>query len=184
MLSTYEQNSKAKITSIVVSIFVIAGFVIFADHIKAEGGFDRTDSISSKHSSNVTINSSTGSSAGSTSNSNSSSASSGSTSSTSGSSGFTDGTFTASSDYYVPHGYESIQVSLTLKGGVIENVSIQNSESDPTSAAFQENFAAAFRSQVVGKKLSGLQISVIAGASDTTQGFADAVSQIASKARA
>ena len=97
---------------------------------------------------------------------------------------YKDGTYTASSSYFVPHSNESIAVSVTLKGGVVTDVSVQNSEGDGESAAYQEDFTASYKSHVVGKKISGLQLSVIAGASDTTQGFNDALSQINSKAQA
>ena len=79
---------------------------------------------------------------------------------------------------------ESIQVNLTLKNGVVTDVSIQNSESDRESAAYQQDFASAYKSYVVGKQISGLRLGNVAGASDTTQGFDDAVSKIATQAQA
>jgi uncharacterized protein with FMN-binding domain len=99
-------------------------------------------------------------------------------------SGYRDGTFSATSSYYVPHSNETINVSLTLQNGVISNAAIINSEGDDQSARYQQDFATVYKSYVVGKKISDLQIGVIAGASDTSQGFNDALSQIASKAKA
>jgi uncharacterized protein with FMN-binding domain len=109
------------------------------------------------------------------SNTNSSSAATGS---------YKDGTYTATSNYQVPHGSESIKVNLTLKGGVVTSSSVQNSENNFDSAQFQEGFAATYQSYVVGKKISGLQLGAISGASDTTAGFNEALSQIASQAQA
>ncbi len=102
----------------------------------------------------------------------------------SASSGFKDGTFTATSDYYVPHGQEQIRVDLTLKDGTITDAAIQNSASNSDSSFFQQDFADAYKSYVVGKKISDLRMQVIAGASETSQGFKDALSQIANEAKA
>jgi hypothetical protein len=91
---------------------------------------------------------------------------------------------TPSSDYFVPHGNESIKVSLTLKDGVVTSSNVQNSEGDPDSARFQEDFASSYKSFVVGKKISDVRLGAIAGASDTAQGFNDALEQITSQAQA
>jgi len=105
-------------------------------------------------------------------------------STSSASSNYKDGTYTATSTYEVPHGDEEIEVNLTLSGGTITNVSVQNSEYDYDSARYQEDFAAEYKQYVVGKKIDGLQLNYIAGASDTTEGFNDALSKIASQAQA
>jgi uncharacterized protein with FMN-binding domain len=180
MQTTYQQQAKKKLVATVISLVIIAGIVLYANHLKTIGVKTATTHMPS--ASSATTASSTPSSPSSN-NSSASTASSSSNASTN-TSGYKDGTYTASSDYYVPHGDENIQVSLTLTGGVITNVSVQNSEADPTSASFQESFASAYKSYVVGTKISGLQLSVVSGASDTTQGFNDALSQIASKAQA
>lgn len=99
-------------------------------------------------------------------------------------SSFKDGAYTASSDYYVPHGAENISVTLSIKNGVVTNSSISNSETNPESAQFQEDFASQYKSYVVGKSISGLRLSYVAGASDTAQGFNDAVQQIQTQAQA
>lgn len=178
MQPTYEKQSKTKLTATIVAVIVIAGIIILADHLKSSDN-DAAPLTTTSASSGTALNSatSTGTSAG--------NSSSGSTSTTASSSaGYKDGTYSASSSYYVPHGYEQIQVSLTVKSGVITASSITNSESDPESARFQENFASSYKSYVVGQKLSSLQLGVISGASDTTQGFNDALSKIASEAQA
>lgn len=100
------------------------------------------------------------------------------------SSGYKDGTYTASSDYFVPDGDESIKVTLTVKGGVVTDSQIANSESDPESASYQEDFASSYKGYVVGKKLNTIQLSYVAGASDTTQGFNNALTKIESQAQA
>lgn len=105
-------------------------------------------------------------------------------SATNTSASYKDGSYTASSDYYVPHGYENIRVALTVKNGVVTSSDVNNSESDPESASFQEDFADEYKSYVVGKRLSSIHLPYIAGASDTTQGFNDALQQIESQAQA
>jgi uncharacterized protein with FMN-binding domain len=176
-MNTFEQHSKRKLIATILSVVIIAGIVVFADHLKSTGLPLATtasqDSNASAPDTSTDIDTDTSATTNSTS----------STTSTSGTSGYANGTYTASSDYYVPHGEESIQVSLTLKDGVITDSSITNSEGDHDSAAFQEEFASSYKSYVVGQKISGLQLSIISGASDTTQGFNDALSQIASKAQ-
>lgn len=97
---------------------------------------------------------------------------------------YKNGTYTAQSNYSVPHSNEAIQVSLTVTNDVVTSVGIENTEGDPTSADYQEQFAAEYKSHVVGKSLSGLAISTIAGASDTTQGFNNALRSIRSQANA
>ncbi len=105
-------------------------------------------------------------------------------SSSSPSSSYKDGTYKASSDYYVPNGSESIKVSLTIKNGTITGSSIQNSEYNNVSAEYQQAFASEYKSSVVGKPISGLQLNYVAGASDTTKGFDDALQQIRTEAQA
>lgn len=179
MLSTYEQRSRLKLASTLVAVLVIAGLVLIADHLKsqASGNPAHVQSSVSRTGANDTAATNSGSPAsGNTS-------TSGATAGTSSSGGYKDGTYTASSDYFVPDGNENIQVDLTLQNGVITGSSLENSETDPTSAEFQKQFAAVYKSYVVGKKISVLHLSNIAGASDTTQAFNDAVSQIAAKAQ-
>jgi uncharacterized protein with FMN-binding domain len=165
MLDTYEQHSKRKLAATILSIVVIAGIVLFADQLRSTS----PNTISKVVQTTPTTQTSTVPS---------------STSSNATSNNYKDGAYTASSSYYVPHGSESIQVNLTVSNGVVTAASITNSESDPTSATYQEDFAATYKSQVVGQKIAGLQLGSIAGASDTTQGFNDALSQIAAKAQA
>jgi uncharacterized protein with FMN-binding domain len=178
MLNTYEKNSKAKLITTIVAVLVVAGFVLIADHLKSETAENSTlASPSTVVTTTPTTNSSTSSTSSST------SAGTGSGSSTA-SSAYKDGSYSATTSYFVPSGQEQIQVSLTLKDGTVTAVSIQNSEGDRDSASFQQDFASGYKQYVVGKKISGLQIRTIAGASDTTQGFNDALSKIASTAQA
>jgi uncharacterized protein with FMN-binding domain len=98
-------------------------------------------------------------------------------------SNYKDGTFSASSDYNVPSSYENIKVSLTIKNGLITATNITNSQGDNESARWQDRFASAYKSYVVGKSIKDLNLSYVGGASDTTQGFNDALEQIKTQAR-
>ena len=169
MQPSYERQSKVKLVTTIVTVIVIAGIVLITDHLKAKSSATTTATTATTTQPASTATTSQDSSA---------------TTSTTSTSAYKDGTYTASSSYYVPHGNEDIAVTLTLKDGVVTSSSITNSEGDRDSAVYQEDFASLYKSYVVGKSISGLKIGVIAGASDTTQGFNDALSQISSKAQA
>jgi uncharacterized protein with FMN-binding domain len=184
MLETYHKQAKRKLAATVISLVVIAGVVVYVDHTKALQTTPIASTTQTGQSAATPSSSSSSSGSNSTNSSDSTSTTgSGSSSSSTPASGYKDGSYSVSSDYYVPHGYESITVNLTLQNGKITGASIQNSEGDPESARFQEDFASAYKSYVVGKSISGLQLGVVSGASDTTQGFNDALSQIATKAQ-
>jgi len=179
MLSTYEQHSKRKLIATLMTIIVIAGAVLFADHAKSAS----TSKVATTTTATTPQTSASTESTATTITPTTTSTPT-ATPSTTSTSAYKDGTYTATSSYYVPHGSETIQVSLTLSNGVITDSSIVNSESDHESAAYQQDFASAYKNYVVGKQISGLQLGVIAGASDTSQGFDDALTQIVSKAQA
>jgi uncharacterized protein with FMN-binding domain len=173
-MNTYEQHSTRKLAVTLVSVMVIAGSVLLADHIKLQATTDAQHShITSTPATVVAVNPTTAATTAPA------------TANTPAlSSGYTDGTYKATSDYYVPSGNETVQVTVTLKNGSISDASIRNSESNSVSSRYQEDFASVYKSYVVGKKISSLQIGAIAGASYTSQGFSDAISQIAAKAKA
>ena len=168
-MRTYEQHGRLKVGATIVFALVIGGTVVTSDKLKIA---------------NPTVGAALPSSSSSDSTAQSSVSSPAISSSGSSSGTYKNGTFSATSSYRVPHGEESVQVSLTLTNGIVTGASIQNSENDGTSASYQEDFASSYKSQVVGKSISSLALDVIAGASDTTQGFNDAVSQISTEAKA
>lgn len=175
MQPTYQQQAKTKFIVAVVTVIVIAGLVLLADHLKAKPTAAATAIATSTPA--VTPASNSPASTPDTINTDTP------TSSTNGST-YKDGTYTASSEYYVPDGYEKISVTVSIKDDVIAGSSVINSQGDRDSAEYQQEFTSVYKSYVVGKKVSGLQLRVIAGASDTTQAFNDALRQIASKAQA
>lgn len=174
MLNVYEQHSRRKLIATILAVVVIAGAVVFADHFKEANEADKSQTAQTSASTTPSEDTAT--------NSTSTAPTTDSTSTTGVA--YKDGSYSASSSYYVPHGNETIDVNLTLQDGVITDVSIQNSEGDRESAEYQEDFASVYKSYVVGKKIDGLRLGNVAGASDTTEGFDNAISQIASKALA
>lgn len=97
---------------------------------------------------------------------------------------YKDGTYQATSNYIVPSGKESIKLTLTVKSGVVTDSSIVNSESNFQSAQFQLDFVDAYKQYVVGKKVNEIKLDYVAGASETTLGFNQALSRIAQQAQA
>lgn len=178
MLDAYEKHSKRKFIATVLSVMVIAGAIVFSDNLKRGN-----NSVSSTNkASNTSAQNSPASASRVTSATSTTSAVTRTTPNVTASpTASRSSSFTASSDYYVPHGTESIQVSLTVGNGVITEASIQNSGSNRQSGRYQDDFTSAYKSYVVGKKISGLKLGIIAGASDTTQGFNDALNLIATK---
>lgn len=174
-MNTHEQHSTRKLIATILSVLIVAGVVVILDHFRAES-LQRAPvaRVLPLTTTAVTPAAATTTSA----------STAAITVTPVQSSGYTDGSFNASSDYYVPSGNETIKVMLTLKGGVVADAQISNSASNRESARYQQDFASVYKSYVVGKKISSLRIGVIAGASDTSQGFNDALSKIAAKAQA
>jgi uncharacterized protein with FMN-binding domain len=165
MPEMHQAQTHHKLAAALAAVFVIAGLVLLADHWQTKSTAADTSSLVASATTTPAPEVP-------------------STSNTPQVAAFADGSYSASESYFVPPGEESIKVSLTLSGGIVTDVQIANSESDPTSAVFQEDFAASYKSQVVGKAISGLNVHTIAGASDTAQAFNDALSQIRSEAQA
>lgn len=172
MPPTYEKHAAKRVTATILTLLIVAGSVVLIDHLES------APTASASKIFTPTTTSTTTSQAPSTTTTPTT------TSTNTATAAYKDGTYSAAINYYVPNGYEAIKVSLTLQNGNITSSSVQNSEGDPTSAAFQQDFASSYKSYVVGKSLNNLQLSVIAGASDTTRAFADALSQIANQAQA
>ncbi len=166
----YEKQSKLKLITTVVAVLVIAGTVLFVDHLKS-AKTTAAASLSPTTVSQQAIATSPAPTAP-------------MSPAMTTTSAYKDGTFTASSSYYVPDGNETIAVRLTIQNGVITASSIANTQGNQNSAQYQGDFASVYKSYVVGKSIASLKLGIIAGASDTTHGFNDAVSRIAIQAHA
>ena len=99
-------------------------------------------------------------------------------------SNYKDGTYSATGSYLSPGGRESIQLSVTIKDGVITDTTLQTEPNTQESEQYQNQFSNNYKGLVVGKKINGLSLSRVAGSSLTSNGFNDALDEIRSDARA
>lgn len=98
---------------------------------------------------------------------------------------YENGTYSATGGYLSPGGRESIELSVTVKDGVISDTSIKNNATTPDSKVHQELFSGHYKELIVGKKLGEVEsLSRVAGSSLTSNGFNNALNQIKDDARA
>lgn len=79
--------------------------------------------------------------------------------------------------YMTPAGNVPVLFTVTVKSGVITAVSSVTKAQDSTSIGYQNSFASKISQAVVGKKITGLNLSAIGGASLTTAAFGQFVNQ-------
>ncbi len=80
--------------------------------------------------------------------------------------------------YTSPAGPEEVGVKLMIKDGMVTDVLVTPKATAPASVKWQTAFAGGVKSEVVGKKLSDLNVGKVAGSSLTGKGFNDAVMKI------
>lgn len=105
-------------------------------------------------------------------------------SATDSSSTFKDGTYTATGGYQTPGGQESIDLTVTLSGNTITDAKVVQNASGGEAAEYQSKFASGYRSLVVGKKITDVSLTRVAGSSLTPVGFNNAISDIENQAKA
>lgn len=98
-------------------------------------------------------------------------------------SAYKDGTYTAAGAYASPGGPESIDVTLTLKGGIVTSASVVGHATLGKSKGYQDLFAQGFTELVVGKSIDSVSLSVVNGSSLTGRGFNDAVAKMKAQAK-
>jgi uncharacterized protein with FMN-binding domain len=96
---------------------------------------------------------------------------------------FKDGTYTATGHYTSPGGDSAVAVKLTLKGGTVTAVTVTPKAENPTAQSYESNFASGVGGEVIGKKLTELNVTTVSGSSLTSQGFDKAVADIEARAR-
>lgn len=106
-----------------------------------------------------------------------------STNASSGATSFKDGTYSATGTYNSPGGPQSIGVKITLSGGVVTDSSVTEQPNDNDAQQYQDQFVSAYRSQVVGKKITDINLSRVAGSSLTSIGFNSAIADIEKQAQ-
>jgi uncharacterized protein with FMN-binding domain len=96
---------------------------------------------------------------------------------------FKDGDYAATGSYSSPGGTQKITIHVTLANGVITASSADSGAVDPEGKEFQADFISEYKQQVVGKKITSVNLSRVAGSSLTSQGFNDAIQQIEQQAQ-
>lgn len=98
---------------------------------------------------------------------------------------FAAGTYDAEGGYTSPGGQQSVGVEVTLEAdGTVTAVEVTPEASDSTSERYQSQFAGGIADEVVGKKITELDVSTVAGSSLTSGGFNDAIDDIIGQAQA
>jgi hypothetical protein len=85
--------------------------------------------------------------------------------------------------YTSPGGAESIDVTLTLKDGVVEEAEVVSNATRPISKQMQTSFIGGYKELVVGKKLDEINLTKVSASSLTPKGFNDAVEKIKAQAQ-
>lgn len=94
-----------------------------------------------------------------------------------GSATYADGDYAAIGQYG-PVGEDTIDVYLGVKDGKVSSVRVEGHPFTSISRGHQEDFAAAVPGVVVGKKLDGLKVDKVAGASWTSDAFNAALDEV------
>ena len=98
---------------------------------------------------------------------------------------FTPGDYEATGSYQTPGGTQSVDVEVTLEAdGTITEVDVDGNAEGGNSEQFQGKFESGIDAEVVGKRITELDVSKVSGSSLTSGGFNDAIAQITDDARA
>lgn len=99
------------------------------------------------------------------------------------SSPYKDGIYKVVGNYVSPGGPREIDVTLTLKDGVVTDSVFLGKATDPNSKRFQGEFAAGYKEFVIGKNIDEIAITKVSGSSLTPKGFKDALEKIKAEAQ-
>jgi uncharacterized protein with FMN-binding domain len=96
---------------------------------------------------------------------------------------FKDGEYSVVGEYTSPGGKESINVTLTLKDGVVTASEVKSNATLPISMKMQGDFIEHYQPMVVGKNIADLKLDKVSGSSLTPKGFNDALEKIKTQAK-
>ncbi len=164
------ESSNASANKAIVAVIVVALIAIAATVAIVMSNSEKSNTTSSQVGS-------TGSTSNTTSPANS-------TATVDSSATFKDGTYSATSRYDTPGGGASIGVTLTLSNGTITDANLTQGAPDREAQEFQDRFESGYKTQVVGKKITEVSLSRVAGSSLTPIGFNNAISDIENQAKA
>jgi hypothetical protein len=91
---------------------------------------------------------------------------------------YEDGTYEEVGDYTSPGGEEQLGVKITLAGPIITDAEVTVLATRPISLKMQEDFAANFKEQVIGKNIDEVMLTKVSGSSLAPKGFNDALEKI------
>ena len=97
---------------------------------------------------------------------------------------YKDGRYAASGEYRAPSGPESVNVTLTLKNDIVVDSIVVGTGKNPQTKEKQADFIANYKTYVIGKNISEINLSVVSGSSLTSTGFNAAVAKIKTEAKA
>ncbi len=97
---------------------------------------------------------------------------------------YKDGTYSATGAYKSPAGEETIDVSLTLKDGIIVDSTVKGNGTNPGTKANQADFVGHYKEMVTGKSIDEANLTKVSGSSLTGAGWNAAIEKIKSEAKA
>ena len=97
---------------------------------------------------------------------------------------YSDGTYEATGQYATPESVETVDVTLTIAGDAVTDVTVTGDPQAAESRRYQSEFIGGIRDEVVGKKVDDISVSKVAGSSLTSGGFMQALNTIKSEAKA
>lgn len=95
---------------------------------------------------------------------------------------YKDGSYTASINYRVPNGTNTIKVTMSIKNDSVESVKTDSNYSDYESQYYISGFENNIDKTVKGKSLSSLSVGRVGGASLTSNAFNYAIKTIRNEA--
>lgn len=91
---------------------------------------------------------------------------------------YKDGVYKAVGNYTSPAQEETIEISLTLKDGLITDAAFTGKAVNEVSKKMQGKFSEGFEEEVVGKSIDEINLTVVNGSSLTPKGFMDALGKV------
>lgn len=97
---------------------------------------------------------------------------------------YADGTYEATGQYATPESVETVDVTLTIAGDTVTDVTVTGDPQAAESRRYQSEFIGGIKDEVVGKNIDEISVSKVAGSSLTSGGFMNALETIKSEAKA
>lgn len=164
-------NSSSKILPIAIVVVIVVVIIVGAFLFTSKKGEEQQESAAGEAMEHQTIATPTEAVTGS------------SSTESAATTNYKDGTYKAEGDYVSPGGAESMDVTLTLKDGVVTDANVVANATRPTSKQMQASFIGGYKEQVVGKKLNEINLTKVAMSSLAPKGFNDAVEKIKTEAK-